>query len=207
MSCADWSWISRAGDRLEGLEAWLGAFVASLMAVSIGIPSVLGLVEGLVELRPKLIALLGVATALWAWFDTRHLYWTWTCLRRGDRPLAPAVARRQPTLPLLLRPLVAAWWLIHFAMGLAMILAAEQLHVAPTSDLNPAVAKAVVTAVTLVFAFGYALAAHGYLLMMVAALAPTRGWVEAVWRWRLAIDLAFVVLAAFVPWPSPKVVH
>jgi hypothetical protein len=188
---------------LQGLEAWVGAFFTSLLCLTIGVPLLITAVGGpfMRDVEGKWWAVLSALAMLWLWFDAPHLYRTWSSAARGDRPLAPAVARRQPVLPILLRPVVGLWMLAHFAMGVMFAIMMEQMT--PSGDDGGrTTGDAVFGAVLALF---YTFAANGFLVSAVKALTGSDRWVGRVWSCRVVIDLALVgvgTLASF--WPAAR---
>jgi hypothetical protein len=129
--------------------------------------------------------------ALWLAVDAPSLWHNWRAAFSPDRPVLVAAAMRQFTAPLLLRPIVALWWLLHFAFGVYFILLSGHLG-ADARDRNPEIA------LTFFLAFAYGLATNGFLIYAIASLVHSRRILERVWSFRILIDLALAALGAAV---------
>jgi hypothetical protein len=121
------------------------------------------------------------------------LTWLKASLERQVQPLAPALAMRQPRWPLLVRPLVAAWWSVHFAAAAVALIFAEHQISLDGHELR----------LTVMLGFLYLGAqfmltnsAMLYLLLAVASVVPGEKLIQSVWRKRILIDLLAMGAAA-----------
>lgn len=197
MSPDSWSlaarWAARAEIPLMAVEAWVGAIFTTLLCLLLGIPVMLAAVTAPFtgEMGPGWCILLVLLGLLWIRFDAPHLYRTWSCVRRGDRPLAPAVAQCQPPVGLVLRPVATMWMLGHFVFGVSFALMTEGPSSSGQGESRHLAHMLFVTAITLAYTF----AANGFLLSTVKALTGSDVWVRRVWSCRVLIDLGVVALS------------
>ena len=172
------------------VESTMGAFFAFVVGFVV---IVLGgnfvyLAHGSPEFPIVLGAFAVVGPAeLWGLIRLKH------ALERGVRPLAPGLALSQPRWPLLLRPLVAAWWLAHYAVGLAAVVMLERYFPVSADDWRLTLFLWTVYAGCL---FTTTHSAHLYLLLAVGSITRRAGPVMWLWRWRWVIDVV-IALAAF----------
>lgn len=106
-------------------------------------------------------------------------------------PLAIAMAIRLPPWHGLIRPLVAVWWLSHFAA--AAFLGHVVATIAARGLNNPGWMLSV--PLTMLATFAFLFAGNLYLMLAVAACVKRPGVWLIVWRYRFFLD---VVLAAFL---------
>jgi hypothetical protein len=171
-------------------EAWVGATFTSLLSLMVGIPALLAAITGpfLDEIDFPLWCISMVAAALWLWFDVPYLYRTWSCVRHRHRPLAPAVAARQPAVTWLLRPLAASWFLGHFLMAVYFAHETAALSAPGLDEARPTGYVLFVNAMALAYMF----ASNGFLLAGVKSLTGSDVWVRRAWNWRILVDLGLV---------------
>jgi hypothetical protein len=182
------AWLERP---LQTTEAWVGAFFTSLISLGLGIPLVLGAITGPFTGEIDLMwALLFLPLAvLWLAFDAPHLFRTWSCIRRGRRPLAPAAAECQPVYNWVLRPLSSIWFSGHFL--LAVWLAHFTIELGLRNSQDPTMEMIF----NIVMATAYTFASNGFLVAAVKAFTGSDRWVRRTWNWRVVIDVALVVAA------------
>ncbi len=130
-----------------------------------------------------------IVVALWLLLDVPFLSRLWrSWLRRESHEIALYAAALQPLRHPILRPLVASWWLGHFALAVRIGLFLED-----SIPMDPRVAFTGF----MLFIFFAAYASNIFLIHAVTAL--TRGpAVQRVWNWRGVYDLG--VVAAGVVW-------
>jgi hypothetical protein len=176
----------------EIIESWVGTFFATLLSImGLMVAILVVLIDASWE---RAVGLMAVLSAIWFWLNGRHLSGMWRAVQRGEHPAAVVAAVCQRPPPLLLRPLVAVWWLIYFAIGVAFILMMEAQMV---TDAETGGAPVLVLAVFL--AFMYAYVANAYMLMAVAAFTSNARIIRRVWGWRVMIDLGLVGLSLLLP--------
>jgi hypothetical protein len=160
------------------VEDWFGFFFANVVTIGIA-----GIAEYLLEdlwragglRRAGFLALV----VLWLALDLPYLLRLWrNVLKQVPHPVL-AVATNARMWPLPIRPLIAAWWLAHFAAVAVMI-----CFVPAGGEL--AIGR--VTAFFLSTCFGFV--ANGYLIMATASMFKSDRLRRKVWRARVLIDLA-----------------
>ncbi|MGE5610851.1 MAG: hypothetical protein ACM359_16490 [Bacillota bacterium] len=104
--------------------------------------------------------------------------------------LPAAVAVKQYLFPWPLRPILAAYWLLHFAGGAFMAVGMEVLMVVNRRDSHLGGGE-IVFMMVLAYVFTYA--ANTYLLAAVAALTRNPRVLVITWRLRLLTDLVIAV--------------
>jgi hypothetical protein len=119
-----------------------------------------------------------------------------TSLENGEYPFAPWFALKLRRWPLLLRPLVAAWWAVHFLLGCAASMFLENLVVADTVNWNMRILRCLIFV-----AMGSTIAysANLYALLAITASGGGETIVRQVWRWRIILDLGVAIAAASFP--------
>jgi len=133
----------------------------------------------------------GAGAAAWLVLDVPYLIRLWRTAFRGPSPITFETANRQRVAPLPLRPLLALWWLLHFATAAWFSLLTTTLVFGD----EPVMAH------TLGFflATSYGYAANGYLMNATCALTRSPGARQTVWRRRGLIDVALGVAGALLP--------
>jgi len=106
-------------------------------------------------------------------------------------PFALVVAAQLPPISPRFRPLLGLWCLAHFAAGgfsaLVCAMAHRALAVVPVERvLVPSVSH-----------FGVLFAVNLYLMLAVAVFIRQPAVLNRLWRWRLAVDLALILVT---PW-------
>lgn len=165
------NWLQQAWVRFDRVsEIFIAAFIAlSLLAGATFLLSY-------VRLAPAWPAFASVAFFLWcATTEMWFLFSTWHVVSNGYEPYFVAVALRQPTLPVVLRPLIALWWgyqsLLALVWGMCAGIAAQQL------PLIAGIALALITIALSRATFGFAL-----LAMSAFTKEPVR--IMRLWSWR-----------------------
>jgi hypothetical protein len=119
-----------------------------------------------------------------------------TSLEMGHYPFAPWFALKLRRWPLLLRPLVAAWWAVHFLLGSAASMFLENLIVANAVTWNVRILRCFIfVGVGLTVAYS----ANLYALLAITASGGGERIVRQVWRWRIVLDLGIAIAAACFP--------
>jgi hypothetical protein len=122
--------------------------------------------------------------------EVAFLRWLKLSLERGDlRPFIPHFALRQMRWPILLGPVVALFWLAHFALALGALLLVEQAVVLGSGEIGLAPFMALLALSAWILTHCGLM----YLLLGVTALGRSEILVMTLWRWRLAIDLVFAL--------------
>ena len=127
----------------------------------------------------------------WLALDVPYLIRLWRTAFRGPPPITFETANRQRVAPLLIRPPLALWWLLHFATAAWFSLLTTTLVIGD----DPVMAHAL--SFFLATCYGYA--ANGYLMNAVCALTRSPTVRLAVWRRRGLIDVALGVIGALLP--------
>ena len=89
--------------------------------------------------------------------------------------------------PVLLRPFIVLWWIIHFAFGASGALA---MHAIAQKDQQPWMMA--------IFGCGLGLSANGFLMLAICAATTLASVRMSVWRYRILIDIAFALLGSMV---------
>jgi hypothetical protein len=98
-------------------------------------------------------------------------------------PFIPRFALRQICWPILLRPLVAAFWLAHFLLNALILIAFERILM-PTGGIDWLILPVLILVI--------ALLTHCSLMFLFLAITSVyRGeqLIDTLWRWRLVVDL------------------
>jgi len=119
-------------------------------------------------------------------------------LSRANRarlhPVALAVALKHPIVPLLVRPLVALWWMGHFLVAIAATLAF--ILISPTlSSPNDMAFEIVIAVFCFAFTLGLGYASFGYLLLAVSTMVPDPDAIDHVWRHRIYVNVLLAVIS------------
>jgi hypothetical protein len=93
--------------------------------------------------------------------------------------------------PLVLRPVIAIWWLAHFSLAVA----ASLTTAAMVMEGEPVMMHAI----RFLLATSYGYAGNGYLMNAVCALTRSPSAREWVWRRRGIVDVALGVIGALLP--------
>lgn len=195
--------IRKVGQLVQGVENVVGALFA--ITVSLLVPTIclLGVFEpghgrggndGFSLLSDRGLAIVGLVLSFS--IEGYGLYLIFSALRQkwGESipPIGPSAAMRHAQFPLLLRPVLAAWWLAHFLVaagfGYGIELAGNvAARGRPTGD------RVLLHLVTTTVAFGWVYAANTYLVLTFASIRRSERVIEAVWRRRILIDLLVVI--------------
>jgi hypothetical protein len=187
-----WSKLFAKSEALLGLAATfmvgfatpLVSLLAAFVAIADYLPEWL---QWLGILALPLAAVLTIPVARLAYFAMDE------CFPQDKRPpvqlpLAIVMAAHLPRIPLLLRPLLSAWWLAHFAMGglmgFGLCVGTEKLLAA----------HHLAAALPLIVYLGMLFAVNLYLLLAIAVLFHRpRLWMK-LWRNRLLADVIVAVI-------------
>lgn len=179
--------IHSAHDIISRVEEALGGLLALIIAVSVMIASVLigfersanGILDGV--WRYGIVATVCLLELLLVCALYQAL---------GKRPYAPAVALSLPTLPLLFRLPVSAFWLVHLLFACGFIWGAHSTF---------ATSSGLVRLMMSVLAAGLSYLAFGYLLNAVATVKPDQRIISRLWRNRLWYAILISVLVLLLP--------
>lgn len=188
--------VRPVGAFFHRVEKWLTMFFANVVTLMLGMLIALMGLDRDVARTPRDLAIFVVAGGMWLALDVPYLWRVWrVAFEEGDggdrKPYAYEVARRQKVLPVLLRPLVALWWLGHFAFGVAGALYTHTL----SFEGEPVV----VWILSFLMVTSYGFAANGYLMLGVCALTRSERVRERVWRMRGLIDIGLGVVGSMLP--------
>jgi hypothetical protein len=165
------------------VESTMGAFFAFVVGFVLIVTGANAayLTAGTPQFVPVLAtAVVLVAAELWGLARLKH------ALESGVHPVAPNLALAQPRWPLLVHPVVFAWWLAHYAVGIAAVVLLERHFPLASDDWREAAVRWAGYAGCL---FTTTHSACLYLLLAVATVIRRPGPVAWLWRWRVAIDL------------------
>ena len=178
------------------LVEFLGSLWATIWVVELGIVLILA-PHILVFLLPRWGRLAvspenpirWTLAVLWVLLDLPFLWRLWTSQsEHRDHPIPLYVAARQPLLHPILRPVVAAWWLAHFAAAVALGISMERIAPMDLPILS-------------LFLFWCAFMSNIFLIHAVTAL--TRGpAVQRVWNSRGVLDLGLVIVGLVWTWAA-----
>ena len=122
-------------------------------------------------------------------FEFMHAFCLFTCVRR--KPYAVHVALAMPRMPLLLRPLPAAFWAMHLVGALGFVWMA---HMIPSG--SSWLARGALFALGGLCGFW----AFGYLLLAVGSIKRDRGLLEKIWRHRAWYLIVITAAAIALPY-------
>jgi hypothetical protein len=180
--------LATGRERLEdGLAMLFGNLVTLMLGMLIGL-LIVG--EGERQSVAERVFFISLAAG-WLLLDVPYLVRLWHVAFRGNHPWALETAKRQRLMPVPMRPIIALWWLAHFACG-AWFSLSSTLMFSPDERLP-------VAALSLFMGFCYGVATNGYLIIGVCALTTSQSIREACWRWRFLLDLALGVGGALLP--------
>jgi len=136
-------------------------------------------------------ALVAAGALAWLLLDVPYLVRLWRVAFRGPPPITFEAAARQRMAPLILRPVIAIWWLAHFSLAVA----ASLTTAAMVMEGEPVMMHAI----RFLLATSYGYAGNGYLMNAVCALTRSPSAREWVWRPRGIVDVALGVIGALLP--------
>jgi hypothetical protein len=136
-------------------------------------------------------ALVAAGALAWLLLDVPYLVRLWRVAFRGPPPITFEAAARQRMAPLVLRPLIAIWWLAHFSLAVA----ASLITAAMVMEGEPVL----IHSVRFLLATSYGYAGNGYLMNAICALTRSPSAREWVWRRRGVVDVALGVIGALLP--------
>jgi hypothetical protein len=195
---------------------YAGLYWVTQVSLAIGLPLIIAphllllFFPGLARLsNARESAIRWFLIAMWALLNVPLLWRVWSgLLWRGDHPLALYAAARQPLLPVILRPFVAAWWLGHFAIAIWLGTISERAisyaertfsYAEGGTSYDPMIAPMMFLFIT----FCCAYASNIFLIHAVTAL--TRGTlVQKVWNWRGACDAGLVIVGLLWKWVAQQ---
>jgi hypothetical protein len=191
--------IQRWGRIVRWIENHLVLIFSFGLTVILAVALISMMCAGWDQQPPAVHVLMIVPITMWMLLDIPHVMFLLDGGARRSAHLALAVAEKMPVLPWLLRPLVAGWWLMHFAFGLcvALMLAASESFTHSGAEL----------AIRFVLASSLGFAANGYLVLAAAALTRSETIRHWTWRFRLAIDVGVGLVGAFGSTLFPLFVH
>jgi hypothetical protein len=174
------------------IEATIGAFFSFAFGLALAVASCV--VGYAMWTGPErwLCSLLVIPNILELWF----LYRLKVKLEEGHYPFSPYFALQFQNWPLLLRPFAAVWWLAHFAAGIGATILVDNILVLSMTDWNTRVLRSLIF---IPISFTIAYSANLYLLLLVTAAGGGKRAVGAIWRYRILLDLAVAICAAFFP--------
>jgi hypothetical protein len=178
-----------------GFAGWAEDLLTVLFGSLLSVGGVLFVANLAVDAKLPWIA--WVLALFWIVFDGPYLRRLWRGMRGKEKPLAVAVAMGQPSWPSWLRPLVACWWMGHFAI--AGLLA----YLFDSASMNR-------TAVPFGIYLGYLLkqvvvttaicsTANCYLVLAAAAFTREMQSLQTIWRRRILLDLALALVVCVIP--------
>jgi hypothetical protein len=190
--------IYPGGNPLQFAEAFLGAFFAFPLGLVV---VVFGGDLSWIAYSENHLLWVGQVWFVAAVLEIILLYWLKISLelllaRRLPYPFAPAFAMRQWNWPRILRPLVMAWWLAHFLIGVAAAVILNNLIILDGPHDHSRTVRIVAFLVT---GFTITYSANMYLLLALRAIGFSERIVRLAWKWRLLIDIGVIVLAGLFP--------
>jgi hypothetical protein len=185
--------------KLADIEAILGlAFTGFVtFGVAIGVP--FGVIQFMVYERPHppawLWAVLGPVGLLVVWLQWKTLQALGAGLEHAPHPRPVFMAMSQRHWPIVLRLIVAAWWLGQVAIVVAVAEALSRSY----GFVNPPMGvRAFQLALQLTILFMGAYACTCSMLFAVAAVRRSEALLTALWRARVFIDLAIAIGVAYI---------
>src|SRR5258706_5283023 len=147
-----------AAHKVEGaLGMFFGTFLTLLLAGLVGMNY-----ESWKGLRDGERALWAAGALAWLFLDVPYLIRLWRVAFRGPAPITFEAAARQRVAPLILRPVIAIWWLAHFSLAVA----ASLVTAAMVLEGGPVLAHSI----RFLVATSYGYAGNGYLMNGEGAL-------------------------------------
>ena len=178
---------------LHKIEAIIGA----VFALVVGVVVLLFVGDGMSESHHRINPLLiNCAMTVVSTCEMAFLCVFIVSLARGGSPFAPWFAIKLGHWPIVLRPLVASWWLAHFLVAGALVFWADGL----VSGLPFSMIGRALLYLGINFTLVYS--ANLFALLVVTALGGREGLVHRLWKWRIAFDLTVALAASYVPLAS-----
>jgi hypothetical protein len=182
-----------AMNRFQSIESTIGGVFAVVVAFCFLLGGVIACyivsVDRNARTSPEILSgAVGIGVVLieglfiWALMDA---------MEKLEEPRALLFAQRQPRWPVVLRPVVVLWWLIHFLAGAAATIAIERVFPAGAAWRE----KVILTAIPVVLILAGSYASNLFLLLAVAAAFPRQAIIEVVWRRRIVVDLMVTAVA------------
>lgn len=182
---ADVDVLPREGGLWVRVESWIGGFMSLLIALAVLFVGAACLVERIMGgLIDGYFALTVIMMPIVIAFDGYFIVTVFGCWFAHEFPLALHVPGRMWRFIRRTWPIGVLWWALHF-LSVLMLLAAQR----PMSDDSGGI---MIDALML---FGFSYASNIYLMMTAGCVVKSRARLQAVWRYRLLIDLAVALTA------------
>jgi hypothetical protein len=175
-----------ATSALRQLEAFAGTIAAGLVSVIFIISGIALLYFGVTERHQnRLTIAMTVAGVLLLAMEAGSITYIFRQLQRPGREALLSLAREHPRWPLLLRPLVATWWIAHFV---ALALLAENVFHGFRLLSDVSQQRAAILILQYLVFMGASFGSNAFLLLAVGSLSRTSAVVTWIFRARLLID-------------------
>jgi hypothetical protein len=176
-------------DKLKHWENWLGLIFPGWLSLNIGFWIVLLPLRHWARWswcsRSELI-LTGV---LWALLDVPYLLRLRFVVRNDLKPFAFEAAVAVQPRGFLLRPVIAVWWLGHFAIPFWLVVVLA--HAPIPHQRHP-------MALHFVIMFMWGLTANGFLMLAVCSCTSSERIQQIAWRFRILTDVALATVVLVV---------
>jgi hypothetical protein len=138
----------------------------------------------------------------WAWLPLLIImapaqiyaqFLSWSAIAVGEMPTGPAIAVRQPRIPILLKAPIALLWLCNFCIGVGIVMSLSKPEPAPVAPAVPAIVEMMAIAFVVAIAFLLAFSANIYLLLATRTISASETLLERIWGVRIWIDLAMTI--------------
>lgn len=173
------------------IEATMGAFFAFVVSFVL-------LLCGLFVI-PSTDSSIWIARAIWGVLMISEAFFLMKlkdALEHATYPFAPRFALRFGRMPLPLRPLVALWWVAHFALVVGGCMLVENLIVVKAGTWDVRILRCL-TFILVSFTVAYSANLHA--LLTFTALGAGEMMVYRIWRMRVLLDLCVAVIAVAFP--------
>ena len=181
---------------LEKFESAFGACAVSVLAVFLSLLAAGGCAAAFVS-HGSAVGWAGVLLAVVVMtIEMTHMGTLVACFNRRLHPIAVAAALKHPLVPVMLRPIMAAWWGAHFVLALGLTLSLAFVRASQGWDVS----DVVVTGFVFIATLGMAYAMYGYLLLAATTINPEPSVVVKLWRFRTYVNLPLAVLSAAAAW-------
>jgi hypothetical protein len=101
-----------------------------------------------------------------------------------------ALARNQPSVPMIFRPIFFVWWASHFLF--AVWVSHYATSMIRVFDHPTGYQRAVTEVIRILFAIGVSFSANSYLILMAASLARSKAALQRVFRLRFRVDVLLI---------------
>jgi len=174
----------------EWVEGWISTFFGTLLgALVVGVPAVCWPYWVSACHDPFSAIMFSALLVAAAIGELCFVACAWVAAIKTDLPFGPAVAMRQPRIPVLLRPAVAAWWVAHFVGGTA--LAYSTRHMLPPGS-------APFVAAFLTFCWGAMANTHA--MLAIGTFTKDSRVLANAWSWRTRWDILSGILTGLLSW-------